>query len=873
VSLEADGRPLAGRSTQRRRLALLTLLAVARERGMTRDKVLAFLWPERDPESARHSLSQTLYAIHRELGHEAVLVGADDLRLNASVVTTDVGEFEEALAAGRREDAVRVYGGAFLDGFFVSDAPEFERWAECERQRLAAAYRAALAALAEEAGSRGEHVRAVAWWRKRAALEPLNSHIAVRLMSALARTGDRAGAIQHAGALAALLRNELDAGADPDVTALADRMRAELTAEPSRLPTHRPDVAPAPAATSASLAEPGAPTLPDPQAPPVPPPRRRSVAGVAVTLAAAAFAAVITSARSHEPTLRVARPVVLGTMASPDPTLGLAVREALWAELESSGDIRVVAEAGMRETLRYMKLPLDTLVDAEIALEIAQRRGVPIVIAGSIRPLGTGMQTVVKLFHSATGQLRAIVSERAESDAEVLGAVMRLARKVHAEVTDTRADSVSPLPGVTTASLAALRNYARAREALTQLDRQGAITLLEAAIAHDSLFALAHYLVGDLLWYVDQQSHSDAHLATALRLSDRLPPRERLVVRARYQQLVADRPDSALFYWQVLAKSYPDEPLAYDGMRWVYRALGELALAAAASESAAVRDSTFFRTYVSDRIFALVTAGDSAGAMEFARSVRDRLPHAEVDARYGWAFFRQDFEAALAAAGTPYLRHMLLVVLGRLAEARAELEYLRGAPAQNTPRALILQGRAELGFEGSPGRARDLAREAMAWLERADLSPPAYARLAERIADLAARAGDLATVQRARRLVLRKDAGRDFRSYRYARLMIDACEAYARNAMELAARLAREARREMFYGRSLATVVMLEADARAALGQYVQADSLYRFIVGTPVFDGDHETHALLRRLARTALDHGAIRAARLDPVEALRYE
>ena len=43
AALFDDGRPLDGPAVQRRRIALLALLAVAGEGGMSRDKLLAFL--------------------------------------------------------------------------------------------------------------------------------------------------------------------------------------------------------------------------------------------------------------------------------------------------------------------------------------------------------------------------------------------------------------------------------------------------------------------------------------------------------------------------------------------------------------------------------------------------------------------------------------------------------------------------------------------------------------------------------------------------------------------------------------------------------------------------------------------------------------
>src|SRR5439155_1556211 len=51
---------VSGAMTQRRRLALLALLAVARQRGLSRDKIMAYLWPERDGEGRASSLRRVV---------------------------------------------------------------------------------------------------------------------------------------------------------------------------------------------------------------------------------------------------------------------------------------------------------------------------------------------------------------------------------------------------------------------------------------------------------------------------------------------------------------------------------------------------------------------------------------------------------------------------------------------------------------------------------------------------------------------------------------------------------------------------------------------------------------------------------------------
>ena len=231
--------PMTGRAVQRRRLALAALLAVARERGMSRDKLLAYLWPEADAERARHLLSDSVYRINQALGREAVVAAGDGLRLSAEL-PSDVGQFEDAVARGEDEAAVALYAGPFLDGFFVQESAELERWIEGERRRLGDEYAGAVERLAEAAEREGDGRTAVRWWRRVAAHDPLSSRVALRLMRALERSGDRPAAIQHAGLHGRMLEQELGARPDPEVTAFAkELLTAPLVVEPPAA-THRP---------------------------------------------------------------------------------------------------------------------------------------------------------------------------------------------------------------------------------------------------------------------------------------------------------------------------------------------------------------------------------------------------------------------------------------------------------------------------------------------------------------------------------------------------------------------------------------------------------------------------------------------------------
>jgi DNA-binding SARP family transcriptional activator/TolB-like protein/Tfp pilus assembly protein PilF len=204
---------IGGAAANRRPLALLALLAVNGGRGLSRDTIVALLWPESEPERGRNSLSQVISGLRRELGADDLLLGTAELRVNTDVLACDVIEFEQRVAADDLEAATRLYTGPFLDGVFLKNAPEFERWVDQQRSRLQHAQGDALERLATRATARQDHVCAVRLWRQRASLVPTDSRAARELMGALVASGDPAGALAHYRVHQVLLRDDL--GVEP----------------------------------------------------------------------------------------------------------------------------------------------------------------------------------------------------------------------------------------------------------------------------------------------------------------------------------------------------------------------------------------------------------------------------------------------------------------------------------------------------------------------------------------------------------------------------------------------------------------------------------------------------------------------------------
>jgi DNA-binding SARP family transcriptional activator len=191
-----NGQP-SGITAQRRSLALLVVIAAASERGVSRDTLAAMLWPGSDEDRARRALAQTLYRVRQQLG-AGVIRGGDRLSCDPALITTDLLQLESAFESGDYERVVELHRGPFLDGFHLQGAPELERWADGERQRLSRVYRDSLERLALAAEERGEMQRAIHWWELAAAADPLNARVAAALIRARGAAGDATGAMQTA---------------------------------------------------------------------------------------------------------------------------------------------------------------------------------------------------------------------------------------------------------------------------------------------------------------------------------------------------------------------------------------------------------------------------------------------------------------------------------------------------------------------------------------------------------------------------------------------------------------------------------------------------------------------------------------------------
>src|SRR6266699_1278775 len=548
LSLTGESGPVTGAATQRRKLALLAVLATGGERGVSRDRLLALFWSESDAEHARHALTQSLSALRRELGSDNLFLGSADLSLNPAVIESDVAALETALARAELERAAALYVGPFLDGIHLDHAhasAEFERWVEAERSRLAGLIANALEHLAVAATECREHRRAVEWWRRLAALDPCSARSAAGLITALAAAGDASGALRHAQVYQTLLREELNLEPDGAVLALVRRLRHGTKFTPTP-PAH----AEAPAVE------------PSPSPRPLVSRSRWLPLGVGLaTVGAVAGGALLT--RSH------ARPVLDPNLVAVAPFDVLDPRFELWHEglvdylsksFDGAGPLRTVSPTVV---LRRWHGPADPMS----ASELGPRTGAHLVLFGQVVGEAADSARVrVTAVDAATGNALAEL-ERTDLATRLDRLADSLAADVLRDMGRIGPEAHIRLSSLGTRSWPALKAFLRGEQLLRRFSLDSAIRAYQEAVEDDGRFARALRRVGLVRgWRGENGSPLGLE---AGRFNRGLAPRDSLLIVADSLEAASDDSlDNA--YWSHRARKfivleeasrrYPDDP-------------------------------------------------------------------------------------------------------------------------------------------------------------------------------------------------------------------------------------------------------------------------------------------------------------------------
>lgn len=543
-----------------RHLALLCLLAASASRGVSRDRILALLWPELDTEHGRNALNQLLFGLRRDLGD--VVVGRAELRLNAAALPTDLEEFEAAIHRGDLGLAAELYRGPLADGFHISGAPLFERWLDEERARLARRSTGVLEQVAADLEKSGNWHEASKYRWRIAETDPLNSRAALNLIRTLAATGDRVGASELARRHEEMLRNETGAGVAPQMARLIEELLLEDRAVPveSKRPIKPLDAVATPVSSHLPISSEPVAIVEQGQALP----RRRVTSRVLLgaSIPALAFGGLLMvrsgwiSGGTQEP--RVQRVAVLPFTVRGSTDAGFmrtGLVELLARSLDGAAGIQTVDP---RAVLRAAERDSLASRDVRLALKLADRLHATRVILGDVFASGSTVRISASLYDdrsAATPLATATVEGNSEN---LLGLADDLAARLMVSGGGDARQRAFDAGYRSTRSLAALKAYLTGEARRRDGQYSEAIAAFEDAVRQDSTFALAYYALSNAADWAGRPDLIQPAARQAQRFVSRLTDHDRMLVQA-YCAWRQNRSEEAERLYESLLNAHPDD--------------------------------------------------------------------------------------------------------------------------------------------------------------------------------------------------------------------------------------------------------------------------------------------------------------------------
>lgn len=556
IELRGAGGELRGILTQPKRLALLLRLAAERPGShVRRDTLLAMFWPELDTAGARNALRQALFHLRRELG-EGVLVnrGNEELGLDPSAIRSDIGEFEEAAAAGRWDAALDLLAGDFAPGLHVPDAAGFEEWIDATRAEIRRRAAVGAWALSREAEARGESAGAAAWARRAVQQAPEDEVGVRKLLQLLIAAGDRAGAAQTYAAFEERMRRDYDVAPAAETQALRRSVPAAELPDPALS---------APAAGAAAV------------------PRARGrpswvlVAGV--VLVVFAVAARWRFREESTPPVSGERLLLAPFRAAPQDTLlqALAVGlvELLNARLSGAAVPRPV-DPDVALRVVAAELTRDSAPEGERLVRAARRTGAGYILTGTLVREGGRLSVAPVAIETRTGHSTPLPPLGGPVDS-----LPSMVDRMAASLLSTLAgEDPADTPTLATIPLPALRAYLDGRRAMREGRVVDAISALGRALELDTTFALAARDQAEALDWAGEDAAATAR-DRAWRLRDRLGARDRAILVAqvgRRWPALTPIPEQ-IADWEEAIRWAPDRARAWFGLGDVLFHVGGLA--------------------------------------------------------------------------------------------------------------------------------------------------------------------------------------------------------------------------------------------------------------------------------------------------------
>ncbi|MEZ4706671.1 MAG: BTAD domain-containing putative transcriptional regulator [Caldilineaceae bacterium] len=221
-----------------RGLALFAYLCVTRQPA-SRSELADLLWHNQSEQKSKANLRYQLRDLRKVIG-DYLVVDAQTVAFNQELPHwVDITSFATYLSPNLNtpsvakeltilQELLNLYAGEFLAGFYIQDAPNFERWLLAQRRQFHDLMIYSLQLATQQHLERGDYAAGLELNQYLLAAEPWREEAHRQRMILLAATGQRSAALMQYEICCQMLEHELDAPPMDETTSLYSQIKSGM---------------------------------------------------------------------------------------------------------------------------------------------------------------------------------------------------------------------------------------------------------------------------------------------------------------------------------------------------------------------------------------------------------------------------------------------------------------------------------------------------------------------------------------------------------------------------------------------------------------------------------------------------------------------
>jgi tetratricopeptide (TPR) repeat protein len=248
-----------------------------------------------------------------------------------------------------------------------------------------------------------------------------------------------------------------------------------------------------------------------------------------------------------------------------------SLEQALQIGLESAPFVNTYQRSAALGVLSQIQ-PDATRLSEESARLIAVREGIDIVLAGTIKPDGSGYKIEVRVFDGATGEETTDEDDKANSKLEVLEVVGGISGDLRKDLGDASVGygTEGSVETFTAASIEAARDYTLAQELARAGKPDEALGYYASAVEKDPNFGRALSGWALTLFELGRTDEANALWERAIAQQGMMTERERLRTLGLYYMAVSKNYEKAIESYESLVTNFPADGAGHNNLAVAY---------------------------------------------------------------------------------------------------------------------------------------------------------------------------------------------------------------------------------------------------------------------------------------------------------------